>query len=186
MKVSDAIRRRRSIKTFTGTPVSRTQIEALLESVVVAPNHRLTQPWHFYVLGPESRRAYGLALGERKARKLADPAAADSVRKRTADDYSAVPCIIAVAIEQSDDPEIREEDYGAAMMGVENLALIALELGLGTHIRTGAVMDDPAARAVVGVPGGQRIVALIQLGEPAETPVAKVRIDAAARTQWRP
>jgi nitroreductase len=186
MKVSDAVGLRRSIKRFTDRPVTRAEVDALLDAAVRAPNHRLTQPWHFYVLGPESRRAYGLALGQRKARKLPDPAAAEAVRKRTADEYASIPCIVAVTIELNDDPEIREEDYGAAMMAVENLALLALEFDLGTHIRTGAIMDDPAAREAVGVPDGQRIVALVQLGEPAETPPSKPRIDATSRTEWRP
>jgi hypothetical protein len=35
----------------------------------VGPNHRLTQPWRFAVLGPEARASYGLALGNRKAKR---------------------------------------------------------------------------------------------------------------------
>ena len=73
MKASQAIQERRSIRRFAERPPSREEIEALLSAAVMAPNHRLTQPWRFYVLGPEARHAYGLALGERKARKLTDP-----------------------------------------------------------------------------------------------------------------
>ena len=75
MQASDAIRERRSIKRFAEQPVTREQIETLLSAATLAPNHRLTQPWRFYVLGPDARYAYGLALGNRKARKLEDPAA---------------------------------------------------------------------------------------------------------------
>ena len=39
----------------------------------------------------------------------------------------------------------------AGMMAVQNIALAATELGLGTHIKTGAVMSDPGARAAMGV-----------------------------------
>ena len=70
MNVSEAIAQRRSIKKFQDRPVTREEIEALLDAAVLAPNHHMTQPWRFYVLGPNARRAYGLALGERKARKL--------------------------------------------------------------------------------------------------------------------
>ena len=73
MNVSDAIARRRSIKKFQDLPVPREAIEAALQAATLAPNHRSTQPWRFYVLGPESRRAYGIALGERKARKVSQP-----------------------------------------------------------------------------------------------------------------
>jgi nitroreductase len=65
MHVSEAISARRSIKRFTDRPVTREHIETLLTSAVAAPNHRFTQPWRFYVMGPEARQAYGLALGER-------------------------------------------------------------------------------------------------------------------------
>lgn len=186
MHVLDAIQQRRSIKRFTARPVSREEVERLLAAAALAPNHRLTHPWRFQVLGPEARHAYGLALGARKARKLADPDAADALRRTVAEEHRALPCMIAVAVAVHDDPEIREEDYAAAMMAVQNLALAAVGLGLGTHIKTGAVMTDPAARAAAGVPEGQRIVAIVNVGEPAEVPPPKPRQDAASLTTWLP
>ena len=42
MNVSDAIAQRRSIKKFQDTPVTREEIEALLNAAVLAPNHHLT------------------------------------------------------------------------------------------------------------------------------------------------
>ena len=168
MPLTDLLQRRRSIKRFTDRPVTRDEIETLLAAAVLAPNHRLTEPWRFYVLGPEARYAYGLALGERKARKIEDP------RRRTCDARSRrgrasrAAVMIAVAVVNSDNPEAREEDYAAAMMGIQNIALAAVELGLGNAIRTGAVMADPAARAAAGVRENERIVAIVNVGEPAE------------------
>ena len=184
MNVSDAIAQRRSIKKFQDRPVTREEIEALLDAAVLAPNHHLTQPWRFYVLGPDSRRRYGLALGERKARKLPDPAAADAMRERTAAEHVAFPALIAVAMVLDEKPETREEDYAAVMQAVGNIMLTAVERGLGTHVRTGAVMDDPAARAAVGVRDGERIVVMLSVGVPAEVPAPKVRPGAAAVTTW--
>ena len=66
--------------------------------------------------------------------------------------------------ELAEDPEIREEDYAAGMMAVQNIALAAAALGLGTHIKTGAVMQDPAARAAIGVGEGQRVIAMLNVG----------------------
>ncbi len=185
MDVFAAIENRRSIKHFTDRPVSRDEIERLLESVTLAPNHRMTQPWRFYVLGPRARRAWGEALGARKAKKVEDPDAAHAVREKVAGDYEALPALVAVAMPLDDNPEIREEDYAAIFMGLENLALAAEAMGLGTHIKSGAVMDDPAARAAVRVPDGQRIVALIQIGEPVDTPDPKPRSSARDLTTWR-
>jgi nitroreductase len=184
MNVSDAIAQRRSIKKFQDRPVTREEIESLLEAAVLAPNHHLTQPWRFYVLGPEARRGYGLALGERKARKLPDPDAANAMRSKIGAEHEAFPALIAVAMVLHENPETREEDYAAVMQAIANIMLAAVERGLGTHMRTGAVMDDPAARAAVGVGEGERIVALVNVGVPAEVPAPKPRPGAAAVTRW--
>jgi nitroreductase len=92
--------------------------------------------------------------------------------------------MIAVAVVKSDNPEAAEEDYAATMMGVENLALAAVELGLGTALRTGAVMGDPAARAAAGVAENERIVAIVNVGEPAEVPGGPKKTAAAEFTRW--
>lgn len=186
MRVSEAIQNRRSIKRFTDRPVSRDEIETVLAAAALAPNHRLTLPWRFYVLGPEARYAYGLALGDRKARKLTDPDAAKALRETVGAEHRALPCMLAVAVVTHDDPEIREEDYAAAMMGIQNIALAAMELGLGTHVKTGGVMSDSKARAAVGVAEDQRIVAIVNLGEPADVPPAKLRRPAPEHTTWMP
>lgn len=177
---------RRSIREFTSREVTRTEIETLLDAAVSAPNHRLTQPWRFYVLGPEARRALGLALGNRKARKIEDPAAAEAMRQRVADEHAALPLMIAVAVVQDENPEIREEDYAAGMMAVQNISLAAVALGLGTHIKTGAVMEDPAARAAMGVAEGERVIAMLNVGKPATVPPQKPRRAASSLTAWMP
>ena len=146
MPLLDLLQRRRSIKRFTDRPVTRAEIETLLDAAVLAPNHRLTEPWRYYVLGPDAREAYGLALGVRKARKIEDPEASRTMRDRVAAEHRALPCMIAIALVKSDNPEIAEEDYASAMMGVQNLTLAAVELGLGTAIRTGA-RDGRSGRA---------------------------------------
>ena len=158
----------------------------MLAAAVAAPNHRLTQPWRFYVLGPEARQAYGLALGERKARKIEDPDAARTMRETVASEHRALPVMLVVAVAGNENPEIREEDYAAAMMAIQNLALAAVALGLGTHVKTGAVMSDPAARVAAGVKDDERIIAVVNLGEPAEVPAPKKREPATAFTIWRP
>jgi nitroreductase len=186
MKTSDAIRERRSIRRFTDRPVARDEIESLIAAANLAPNHRLTQPWRFYVLGPEARHAFGLALGDRKARKIADPAAASAMRENVANEHRALPALIAVAVVSSDNPETAEEDYAAAMMAVQTMALTATAIGLGTHIKTGAVMADPVARAAMGVREGERVVAMVNVGVPAEVPAPKPREPATSFTTWMP
>lgn len=184
MDLFEAIAARRSVKQFTDRPITRDEIARLLDAAVLAPNHRMTQPWRFHVLGPVARRAYGAALGARKAEKVEDPEAARAVIDKVAAAEAALPAEIAVSMTLDANPEIREEDYAATMMAVQNLMLAAAAAGFGTHIKTGAIMDDPRARAAVGVPEGERIVAIVQLGEPAVMPEAKARKAAAEVTTW--
>jgi nitroreductase len=182
----DAIHARRSVKELSDRPVSREQIEALLAAAVQAPNHRLTEPWRFYVLGPQARRAYGAALGARKAKRVEDGAAAAEVIRKTEEKHVALPAMLAVSVVVAADPEIREEDFAATWMAIENLSLAAVAMGLGTHLKTGAIMNDPAARAAVGVPDEQRIVATLELGVPAALPSPRARKPAPSLTTWVP
>ena len=92
--------------------------------------------------------------------------------------------MIAVAMTQSDNPETREEDYAAVMMSVAMLSIAAVERGLGTHIKTGAVMQDPAARAAVGLPDNEKIVAIVNLGRPSELPPARERGSLETFVRW--
>ena len=184
MNIRDSINTRRSIKTFTDRPVSQEQMEQLLGAVCQAPNHRMTEPWRFYVLGPRARRAYGEALGHRKAKRVDDPEAAKAVVEKVAATHESLPAMVAVAITLDENPEIREEDFAAAFMGIQNLSLVAPSMGLGTHIKTGAIMDDPAARAAVGLPESERIVAILNVGEPDGLPDERVRRPATELTTW--
>ena len=166
--------------------MTRAEIETLLDAAVLVPNHRLTEPWRYYVLGPDAREEYGRALGVRKARKIEDPEASHTMRDRVAAEHRALPCMIAIALVKSDNPEIAEEDYASAMMGVQNIMLAAVELGLGAAIRTGGVMGDSAARAAAGVGENERIVAIVNVGEPAETPGGPKKRPASELTKWVP
>jgi nitroreductase len=94
--------------------------------------------------------------------------------------------MVAVAVVLCDNPETAEEDYAATMMGVANIGIVATEMGLGTQIRTGAIMHDPAARSAIGVREGERVVAIVNVGEPADVPPPKLRTPAAECTTWVP
>jgi nitroreductase len=184
MTVIEAIRSRRSTKTFAAIPVTREQVETLLELAVLAPNHRMSAPWRFLVLGPEARRSYGQVLGGRKAKKVEDPEAAQVIVAKTTAEAVAAPLMLGVIQKLSDNPEILEEDYAATWMAIQNILLGAVELGLGTHLRTGAVFSDPAVRAAWDVVEGERVVAVILLGVPEGEGASKPRIPAADRTSW--
>jgi nitroreductase len=184
MDLYEAIRNRRSVRQFTDKPVARESIERILDAAIAAPNHRLTQPWRFYVLGPDARQAYGQTLGARKAKKIEDPAAAQALIDKVAATERALPAMIVVSMTLDENMEIREEDYASTMMAAQNLMLAAHADGLGTHMKSGAIMDDARTRAAFGVPEGERIIATIQLGEPAAAQEGKPRKPASDVTKW--
>jgi nitroreductase len=106
------------------------------------------------------------------------------VREKVERNTLALPAMIVVLMHQSENAEIREEDYAASWMAVQNIALGAVARGLGTHIKTGAVMDDPELREAWHVPEDHRVVAMIELGEPAVPPRETERDPASNRTTW--
>lgn len=184
MSTDQAIRERYSVKSFSERPVTRREIEELLELAVAAPNHRMTEPWGFAVLGDEARQAYARVLGRRKSAKVSDPEAARLVREKVERNTRAVPALLIVTAHQHDDPEIREEDVAATWMAIQNILLGAHASGLGTHIKTGAVMNDPELREAWGIAADRRVLAMLELGEPAGEPRRTEREPASTRTRW--
>ena len=54
MSFAELAAARRTHKAFGTEPVPRETLLELFDLARLAPNHHLTQPWRFRVLGPES------------------------------------------------------------------------------------------------------------------------------------
>ena len=183
MHVDEAIRRRVSVKEYTDDPVPEETIRELLELAVLAPNHRMTEPLRFRVMGEAAKRAYATALGKRKAKNVDDAEVARDIMDRVVRRTMGVPAMIGVLVHEDENPEIREEDYATAFMAIQNLSLAAVGRGLGTHIKTGAVMGEPSLRSALDVSEDHRLAAIVFLGRPAEVPEPKDRTPAARVTE---
>ena len=75
MDLPELVRSRRTHKAYAPAPVDRATLDELFELARWAPNHNLTNPWRFRVLGPgRARAAQGgrRARGRRQARPRAD------------------------------------------------------------------------------------------------------------------
>src|SRR5438093_13678471 len=70
MDVETAIRTRRTHKAFRPQPVAREVLDELFDLARWAPNHNLTNPWRFRVLGQQARKRLKQAAGPEAARKL--------------------------------------------------------------------------------------------------------------------
>lgn len=186
MDVLDAIHSRGSAKTFTNQPIERALIEKLLDAAVRAPNHRLTEPWSFYVMTGDSRLRFAELRRELRAARFDDPGAPEAQKALTKayEGAAQTPVIIAVTTQVADDPVQRDEDYAATACAIQNILLAATALGLGTYLRTGDLIEDQRLYQLLGVLEGHRVVGTIYLGYPAEPPRTKRRVPAAEKTHW--
>jgi nitroreductase len=149
VELEDAIRTRRTHKTYGAEPVARELLEELFELARWAPNHNLTNPWRFRVLGPESLAALKRAAGSEAAEKL-----------------DRAPTLVVASQVRSEDAAQDEEDLCAVAAATSYVLLAAHARGLAGYWRTPAVLRSPEGRAAVGVPAEERVLGLIHLGPP--------------------
>jgi nitroreductase len=150
MDVEDAIRSRRTHKAYVPEPVDRATLDALFELAAWAPNHNLTNPWRFRVVGPEALERLKRAAGPEAAAKL----------------DRAPTLVVASATRSGEDPVQDEEDLLATAAATYIVLLAAHGRGLAGYWRTPAVLRTDEGRAAVGIPGGEHVLGLIHLGSP--------------------
>jgi nitroreductase len=158
MDVETAIRTRRTHKAFAPEPLPREQVEELLELASWAPNHHLTVPWRFRVLGPATLARLKQAAGPEGAAKL-----------------DRAPTMVLASAVQSGDPVQDEEDLLATAVAAYIVLLTAHGRGLAGYWRTPSLLREPAGRAAVGLPAGERFVGLLHLGRPRQEKPAPPR-----------
>lgn len=161
MDVDDAIRGRRTHKSFGAEPVPRETLEELIELARFAPNHHLTQPWRFRVLGPESLGRLKEAAGPVEAPKL-----------------DRAPTLVVASARLSGAQQQDEEDLCATAAAIYAVLLGAHARGLASYWRTPAVLRTREGREAVGVPDGERVLGLVHLGRPVTQPPGKERAPA--------
>ena len=149
MSIDELIRGRRTHKAYAPEPVGRATLEELFELARWAPNHNLTNPWRFRVVGPRALAALKDAAGHEAAVKL-----------------DRAPTLVAASVVRSDaDPVLDEEDFAAGAVATFIVLLGAHARGLGGYWRTPAVLRTPEGRAALGIPASERVLGLIHLGQ---------------------
>jgi nitroreductase len=179
MDVEQAIRSRRTIKAFEPRPVDRDTLNELLELARWAPNHHLTNPWRFRVVGPRTlgrlkQAAADLACAE------TDAADRDDVARAAAAKLDRAPTLVVCSVVRSEDPIEREEDTHAAAVAAYIVLLAAHGRGLAGYWRTPGVLRTDAGRGAVGLPAEEDFVGLLHLGRAKQAAEAPER-DPAAR-----
>ncbi|MCH8336293.1 MAG: nitroreductase family protein, partial [Proteobacteria bacterium] len=127
-----------------------------------APNHHLTEPWHFYLLGDKMKAAsveiIRAIVTENKTAELGEHKAKSA---------AAVPGWLLVTCTRSDD-ELRErEDYASCCCAVQNILLYLSEAGVASKWRTGLITRDQRFFELLGIDESEEyVVSLIWYGYP--------------------
>jgi nitroreductase len=145
MDLMEAIRKRRSIRKFSSSPIPKPDLEAIVDAGRLAATGNNRQPWSFVVV--TDRKMIG---GLKEAGAWIEQAAA----------------VIAVVM----DPQSRwwVEDGSAA---IQNMLLAATGLGYGGCWVEGDLQSrEEKFKKMLGVPEQKRILALLPFGIPADSP----------------
>ncbi|MBI5310664.1 MAG: nitroreductase family protein [Actinobacteria bacterium] len=172
MDAIDAIRTRRTVKAFAPEPLSRDEVAGLLEMARWAPNHKLTGPWRFRVIGPRSLEALKLAAAAQACADAPETADANTLSAAAAAKLDRAPTLVVVSVVRNPDPTLDLEDEHATAIAAYIVLLTAHARGLAGYWRTPAVLRDADGLAAVGVPDGERVLGLLHLGRAAQEPGA--------------
>jgi nitroreductase len=152
MQLEDAIRSRRTHKAYRPEPVDRQTLDELFELARWAPNHHLTNPWRFRVIGP------GALERLKEIEERAKPG--------TSAKLDRAPTLVAVTARLTGDPKQDREDVLAGGVAAYIVLLAAHARGLAGYWRTVSVLDDPDGKQALGIGEDETAIGLLHLGWP--------------------
>jgi nitroreductase len=154
MDLEQAIRTRRTHKAFGRQPVEPALLDELFELARWAPNHHLTNPWRFRVLGPRTRERL-MQLAE-----ASQPGSAVKLRR--------APTLVTVSVRTTGDMAQDREDLLATAVAAYIVLLGAHARGLAGYWRTVPLLEDPNTRDLLGLDARETPVGLLYLGTPVQ------------------
>jgi nitroreductase len=175
MELDEAILTRRTVHKYRPGPVPSDVIERAFRAAHAAPNHKLTFPWRFTVVGPKARAALGALAAEVKAQKHGGPVTEEG--KLAASQTFLTPgLLIAIGCVRSQDPARAREDYAAVACATQNLMLSFWASGFGSKWGTGAVTRHPKAYEILAIDAEkEEIVGFLYAGVPETVPTPPSR-----------
>lgn len=148
--VDAAIRSRRTHKVFAADPIDQETVLQILDLARWAPNHKLTNPWRFRVLGSQARAALELV--------------ADADKPGSGAKLHRAPTLICATVLEDGDEARCQEDMLAAAAACYIVLLAADARGLASYWRTVSVIETEAGRAALSIPAQERVLGLLHLG----------------------
>jgi len=169
--LDDLLRGRRTINLYDGEPVDVAELLAAIDVARWAPNHRLTEPWTFYVVSAQTK--------EKIARCAADIDAAakgERVGQARYERMMAVPAGFVLTSRIGNGELTDLEDYAACCCAAQNLMLSLWNRGIGVKWTTGGVTRAAAFYELLGIdPQTERVVGYFWYGTPRIVPEQKRR-----------
>jgi nitroreductase len=158
MTVMEAIKNRRSVRTYQNKPVEKEKLALVLEAARLAPSANNRQEWRFVVVSDQETR-----------KKLAKAAADQTF-------VGEAPIVMAACADTNNHiMKCGQPCYPIDVaIAVDHITLAAWEQGLGT-CWIGA-FDENMVRQILGIPAAIRVVELLTLGYPADSPKQKKRL----------
>jgi nitroreductase len=171
-RLAERIRGRRTTNLFLKQKVSAKVVRDAIEVARWAPNHHLTEPWQFYMLG-ERAVAVSIELIRDNAAKKKDEAFGEFKAQAA----GKVPGWLVVTCKKSADEILQLEDYASCCCALQNLMLYLSEAGVASKWTTGDITRDPRFYDVLGSsPDEVFVVGLVWYGYPKILP-AQTRKD---------
>ena len=164
--IAERIRSRRSTNLFLKQKVKVDLVRNAVELARWAPNHHLTEPWHFYLLG-EKKKAASVELIRTIVTESKSPEMGDHKAKSAA----AIPGWLVVTCRKSADELRGREDYAACCCAVQNILLYLSEAGVASKWTTGRITRDARFFDLLDIdPDEEYVVALVWYGYPKVLP----------------
>jgi nitroreductase len=154
MELERAIRTRRTHKAFGAEALDAATLDELFELARWAPNHHLTNPWRFRVLGPRSRE---------RLMELAEAAEAGSAVK-----LRRAPTLVVVSVQSTGEAAQDREDLLATAVAAYIVLLGAHARGLAGYWRTVPLLEQSDARELLGLGAQESPLGLLYLGTPVQ------------------
>jgi nitroreductase len=165
------LRGRRSIDLFAPEAVGVDALLAAIEVARWAPNHRLTEPWRFYVLGSETMRAFVELAVELET--VAKGERAGPLRRAR---LEAIPGMFVLTSTRSDDALTERENYAACCCAAQNLMLYLWLQGIGVKWTTGGITRQQRLYDLLGIDSAKEsLVGFFWYGVPKVVPAQKRR-----------
>ena len=166
--VADLITGRRTIYEFRTEPIpSPDIIKRAIDISRWAPNHHLTEPWHFYLPGQETIAGI-IELNTALAMEKNGTEAAREKQER----WSRIPGWLVLTCDVSDNPVLAQENYAACCCMAQNLMLYLWSENIGTKWTTGAVIRDRRFYDLLWIdPSVETVTGMFWYGYAREIPV---------------